>query len=219
MRNARAARTCFGITSVIVLAAVVLQLVLTLTKDPSVGRFETTPARLVNFFSFFTIQSNITVAVTTGLLAVRLDRDSTVFRVFRLDGIVCIIVTGVVFHVLLADQVLHGWDAVTDFVLHTLSPILCPLGWLVFGPRRRIDPRLVGLAVIPPLGWLVYAFLYGGIAKDRLGVHYYAYEFMDVTQHGYAASFARCAVVAAFFLALGFGALAIDRWLAARPDA
>ena len=82
----------------------------------------------------------------------RLDRPSTVFQVLRLDAILCITVTGVVFHLALASvEELTSWDAVADFLVHTLSPILCPLGWLLFGPRRKLDSRIVRLAVIAPV--------------------------------------------------------------------
>ena len=166
--------------------------------------------------SFFTVRPNILVAVTTGLLAMRLDRPSTVFRVLRLDAILCITVTGVVFHLALASlQELTGWDAVADFLLHTLSPILCPLGWLLFGPRRKLDRRIVGLAVIAPVCWLGYALVYGAIVEDRHGNDYYAYPFMNVQVHGYAVALLRCALVAALFLVLAFAALGIDRKLPA----
>src|SRR5260370_9858861 len=68
--------------------------------DP--GRFPPGVERGFNTFAFFTVQSNLIVGATTGLLALRLDRPSTVFRTFRLIGLVAITVTGVVYHVALA---------------------------------------------------------------------------------------------------------------------
>jgi len=195
-------------------AGLVLQFILSMTKDRDLGLFSSTPKRILVFFSFFTVLSNISVAVTTGLLARRLDRPSLVFRVFRLDAMICITVTGVVFHLALADlQELTGWDKLADFLLHTLSPILCPLGWLIFGPRRQLDRTVVLRAVIAPICWLGYALVLGSLLKDRHGLHYYAYPFMNVEVHGYAVALLRCALVAVLFLGLAFGALAIDRRL------
>jgi len=210
----RTARLFFGVTSAIVAFALVLQLVLTITTPSDEGFFESTPARILNFLSFFTVLSNILVATTTGLLAANLDRRSTAFRVLRLDAVICIVVTGVVFHLALSDlQVLTGWDFLADFLLHTLSPILCALGWLFFGPRGHLTPRIVKLAVVPPVCWLGYALVYGAVADDRNGNDYYAYPFMNVQVHGYAVALFRCAIVAALFLGLAYGALALDRWL------
>lgn len=212
MGNERRARLFFALTSGLVTAGLVLQLVLVITSESGANSFESTRARLVNYVSFFTVQSNILVGITTGLLARRLDRRSTLFRTLRLDAVICIAVTGVVFHLALASlQELTGWDAVADFLLHTLSPVLCAVGWLLFGPRGQVTSRIVRLAVIAPLCWLSYALIYGAIVEDRDGNDYYAYPFMNVHTHGYAVALVRCALVAALFLALAFGALALDR--------
>lgn len=170
----------FGITSAAVTFGLVLQLVLVVTKDSSLGVFEHTPARVLNFFSFFTVLSNISVAITSGLLASRLDRSSRVFRILRLDAVICIGVTGIVFHLALASlQELTGWDSAADFLLHTLSPILAVLGWLLFGPRGQLDRAVVLRSVIAPLCWLGYALVYGAISTTRTGAHYYAYPFIE----------------------------------------
>lgn len=211
VKNSDRARLFFGATAAIVTFGLILQLILVISTSSGEGAFESTPARVVNYFSFFTVQSNILVAVTTGLLAMSLDRRGTVFRVLRLDAVICIAVTGVVFHLALADlQELTGWDKLADVLLHTLSPILGPLGWLVFGPRHHLTARVVGLAVVAPVCWLGYAFIYGAVTEDRNGNDYYAYPFMNVQEHGYAVALFRCAIVAGLFLALAFGALALD---------
>lgn len=204
----------FGATSAIVTFGLLLQFVLSISRDRSEGLFASTGTRVVVFFSYFTVLSNLAVAVTTGLLARNLSRPSTVFRVFRLDAVICIAVTGVVFHLALADlQELTGWDLLADFLLHTLSPILAPLGWIVFGPRRQLSRRIVGLSVLPPVAWLAYALVFGELVEDRQGAAFYAYPFMNVEVHGYAVALLRCAVVAVLFLVLAACALAADRRL------
>ena len=214
MNNERLARIFFGATSLIVWFALVLQLGLSITADSGSALFESTPDRIVNVFSFFTVLSNIAVAATTGLLAIRLHRDSTLFRVLRLDGLIAIAVTGVVFHLTLAQlQELTGWSAVADFLLHTLSPILCTVGWLVFGPRGALSRRIVLLGVIAPVCWLVYALVRGALVQDRLGNDYYAYPFMSVHDHGFPIVLVNVSLVAVLFLAISFGALALDRRL------
>ena len=216
MRSERNARIFFGLTSAIVAFGLVLQFILVVTQDGNKGSFASKPAKILNFFSFFTVQSNIGVAATTGLLARRFRRDSLIFRVLRLDAMICILVTGVVFHLALSGlQELTGWDALADFLLHTLSPILCPLGWLIFGPRRTIGGSVVKYAVVAPVGWLAYAFVYGALSTDRFGNHYYAYPFMNVGIHGYVVSLLRCAIVAVLFLGLALAALALDKRLPA----
>ena len=153
MQNRRVARDFLGGTAVLVGAGLILQLVLTANTDS--GSFGSVKGRVFNYFCFFTVQSNIVVAITTGMLAIRLGRGSTLFRVFRLVGVVAIAVTGVVFFIALKGlHELTGWDALADFLLHTASPILTVVGWALFGPRHQISRRIVGFAAIrPSVGW------------------------------------------------------------------
>lgn len=124
------ARWFFGVTSALVTYGLVLQRVLAAGNDA--GRFTIVAGRIVNTLSFFTVQSNILVAVSTGLLVVRLARTSTLFRVLRLTAVIGITITGVVFHLALANlQELSDKEAAADWVLHTASPILCVAGWLL----------------------------------------------------------------------------------------
>lgn len=211
MDDTRLARAFFGATSLIVTFGLILQLGLSLTAGSGEGYFETTPDRVVNFFSYFTVLSNVAVAVTTGMLAVRLDRRSVLFRTLRLDGLVGIAVTGVVFHLTLAQlQELTGWDAFADQLLHTVSPIMAVVGWLVFGPRGALSRRVVLLAVLPPVVWLAYTLIRGELVQNRFGNDYYPYPFLDVPQHGYPVVLVNAAVVAVLFLVISFGALALD---------
>ncbi|MEQ1786663.1 MAG: Pr6Pr family membrane protein [Acidimicrobiales bacterium] len=206
------AQRYFGVVAGLVGAGLVLQLGLSATAEG--GSFGSVQGRIVNFFCFFTVLSNITVAITHGLLAVDLDRPSTAFKVMRIVGVLCILVTGVVFHLALASlQELTGWDLVADTILHTFSPILAAVGWVVFGPRGWLDGRLVRLAILPPVGWLVFALVRGSFVQDVNGNDYYAYPFMNAQVHGYATALFRCAMVAVLFLGLAYGALAADRRL------
>lgn len=208
------ARRFFAATSLAVTFGLILQLGLSVSAESGAGSFESTPARIVNFFSFFTVQSNIVVAVATGMLAVDVRRSSTTFRTLRLTGVLAIMVTGVVFHMALADlQELTGWDALADFLLHTLSPILAPVGWLVFGPRGRVSGHIVKLVVVGPVLWLVYALGRGALVEDRFGNDYYPYPFMNAAVKGYGPALLNCVLVALLFLGLAFGCRALDRRL------
>ncbi len=127
-----------------------------------------------------------------------------------------ITVTGVVFHLALSDlQELTGWPAFADFVLHTVSPFLAVVGWGVFGPRGALSPRIVLLSVVAPVLWIVYTLIRGANVQDRFGNDYYPYPFMNVPVHGYPVVLINVSIVAVLFLAISFGALALDRRLRA----
>lgn len=204
-----AARAWFALTALAAFTGLVVQAIVTAT-GPGV-LFDDPGARLFNMLCYFTVQTNLIVAVTTLLLALRLDRRSIAFRVFRLSGLVAIAVTGVVFEVALESlRELEGSAAAADALLHTVSPIMCVLGWLVFGPRGMITSRVVALAVIYPLCWSIFTLIRGPI------VEYYPYPFVDVDDLGYARVVLNIAIVGVFFVALAAGAAALDRLLSRR---
>ena len=212
IRNEVTARVFFAVTAAVAGGGLLLQLVL--TARTSEGVFDTRAGRIVNLFCFFTIQSNIIVAVTTALLAVRPDRRSTLFRTLRLDGLLAIAVTGIVFRLALSGlRQLEGEDALADDLLHLASPVLCVTGWMLFGPRRALSGRAIAWSVAFPLAWVVLTLVRGPF------VDYYPYPFIDVDQHGYGRVLVNVALVALLFLALAGAALGVDRWVGRRTGA
>ena len=53
------------------------------------------------------------------------------------------------------------------------------VGWLLFGPRPRIERRTILRALIWPVAWIGYIMVYGRITK------WYPYPFVDASTHGY----------------------------------
>lgn len=169
--------------------------------------------RLIRVFSFFTIQSNVLSGVVAAALAVRPDRDGRLFRALRLAALVGITVTGVVYSAVLADvHEPHGAaETLVNTIVHYLVPILMVLGWLLFGPRPRIDSRAISGALLFPLAWLGYTLLRGAIWG------WYPYPFLDVPPHGYAVVLLNSVVVTVLFLVVcGLAGLG-DRSLPRRP--
>ena len=99
MRRTKWARPWFAATALCVAAGIALS-VYTAVQTP--GHFHSGVARGFNTFAFLTILSNLIVGATALMLSLRLDRTSTVFKTFRLIGLVAITVTGLVYHVALA---------------------------------------------------------------------------------------------------------------------
>jgi hypothetical protein len=203
------ARAWFGLTALAVLVGLVVQV--HAVWDVTDGRFAALHSRVVNVFCYFTVQSNILVGVTCLLLALRLDRRSTVFGVLRLDGLVAITVTFVVFHLTLAQlQDLEGAAKVADSFLHTLVPLMCVVGWLAFGPRRSTTWRVVWLSLVFPLAWCAFALVRGPI------VDFYPYPFIDVRDLGYPRVIANCVLVGVLFVGLAAVAHLVDVRLSRR---
>ncbi|MFC5261264.1 Pr6Pr family membrane protein [Kribbella qitaiheensis] len=205
MTKSVAGRVWFGVTAVVVALGIVIQLFV--TANGTEGFYPDNPERVLNVFAYFTIQSNLLLGATCLLLALDPDRPrGAVFRTLRLNGVLCIAVTGIVYHLALAGlDELSGWSAFTNLLVHTVTPLLGVLGWLLFGPRRQTDGRIVGWSLVFPLLWLAFTLIRGE------GTGFYPYPFMDVGLHGYGQVLLNCLLVALLFLALAAGATFLDR--------
>jgi len=194
-------RVWFWVTAAAVLAGIVIQLIV--TAQGHEGFFTENPERVLNVFAYFTIQSNILLGAT-----VLLDPRSTLVKTLRLNGVLCIAVTGIVYHLVLAgSDNPTGWAAVANFLLHTATPVLGVLGWALFGPRGRTDLRIAAWSIVFPLLWLAFTLVRGEF------VGFYPYPFVNVSELGYGQVILNCLLVAVLFLALAAGATALDRRL------
>ena len=208
MRRALAGRLLALAAALAVVVGLVVQVVATAQRDS--GYFDSDASRVANLFAFFTIQANIIVLGTCVVLALRpLRPRGQWFWVLRLDGVLCIAVTFVVFHVALADlQDLEGLDRLADFMLHTASPVLCVAGWLASGPRRHVTWPVVRFSLAFPVLWLVFTLVRGPLVGG-----WYPYPFLDVDDLGYPRVLLNGLLVAALFLALATGARWVDQRL------
>lgn len=192
-------------TAAVAAAALLVQLVLVLLGDDG-GPV----ARVVRFLSYFTVESNILVAVVCALLARDPSRDSARSRVAHLDSVLCITVTGLVYVSVLRGTVeLEGLALVTDFVFHTLVPIMALVGWVLFGPHGRWSLPVLRSALIFPVAYLVWTLARGAVVGE------YPYPFIDVTALGYPRALLNAVAVTALFAVLSGLLLLADRRLAA----
>lgn len=186
-------------------AALIAQFHLSLTST-----LFTTPMRVVNYFSYFTIESNILVCVLAASLVLHPDRDGRRWRVARLDSVLAIAVTGLVYVTVLRPSVpLIGLENTANNGLHYATPILAVLGWAAFGPRPRFTWNKLLSAMVFPIVWLAYTLIRGAI------VHWYPYPFLNVTSLGYAHMTLNVLVVTCLIIGVGALFVALDRKLPA----
>jgi hypothetical protein len=166
-----------------------------------------------NFFSFFTIQSNIlAVAALYLLVLVPRERRSPLFDGARSGAVLYIGITGVVFALLLSGRQEDLQTAIpwVDFVVHKLIPVVLVADWLADPPRHRLPWWTVLAWLGYPVAWFVYTLVRGDI------VDWYPYPFVDVSELSYGGVLGRGV---GFLLAFAVAAAAL-LWLGnarARP--
>ena len=135
---------------------------------------------VVNFFSYFTIQSNLIGIAVLLVMAIQTSRH----RPASLEGLrgaatVYLTVTFVVVIALLKDVDVGLQLPWVDVVLHKLTPIVIVADWLLDPPLVPISWRRSLTWLAYPLVWLAYTLVRGAI------VGWYPYPFLDPANGGY----------------------------------
>jgi hypothetical protein len=198
------------VTLAVAVFALVFQLYLVATGDnilDSSAVTTTRPEQVRRYFSYFTIQANSLVAVSTFLI-VRGRIESQVFRVVRLASLVGITVTGIVAAIALPPSPDYTTGSlVCDRLLHIVVPVLAFVGWAVFGPRGTVTREDLLPSLIWPVLWLASTLALGPF------VDWYPYPFLNVDRIGVGRTLLNCAAIAVLFLGLAALALWADRRL------
>ncbi|SCX62349.1 hypothetical protein SAMN03159507_02582 [Pseudomonas sp. NFACC32-1] len=170
---------------------------------------------LVNFFSFFTVLTNILVAVV--LTWEVTPRESAVRRWFLLPSVssgiaVSIALVSLAYNLLLRHLWQpEGWQFVADELLHDVMPLLYVAYWWLCVPKGTLRLRHIGLWIAYPLVYFAYVLLRG----DLLAA--YPYPFIDVSNLGYPQVFLNAGGILAGFVGIALGVVGLDRW-AGRPS-
>lgn len=190
--------------------AIVTQFGVTLDRGSSVP----------NFFSFFTIQSNVialVVLLLSALFGLRGEPTTPSWEMWRGGATAWMATTGIVFLVLLSglDADLQLTEPWVDTVLHQVMPVVMVLDWLLAPTRFRLEFRRA-------LVWATYPVLYCAYSLVRGAfVDWYPYPFLDPGQDGgYWAVAAYSVGIAVLFIGLiwlvVWGGNASRAWWASR---
>ena len=213
MSKQGAARFCFGATFAIAAFSLGLQFIqdwLGVWDDPDAVK-PSHAVRVWRFFSYFTTQANLLVVATTLSLAFKADRDGPGWRVARLNALAGITITALVHWFLLHPlDDFHGLLWASDTLVHIVVPVLVVLGWLVFGPRRRISVRVVVLGLVWPSLWLLYTLVVGRITG------WYPYFFLDLGQTSPGGVALYCVAILILLFVVSCLFWIGDRWLPGR---
>lgn len=197
-------QTCLAIISIIGWFAVILQFYLIM-----VNRVAPIPETIIRYFSFFTILTNILVAVcsTTLLLKPKSGWGYFFLRQSTLTAItVYIVIVGMVYNLILRFiWEPTGLQRVVDEALHAVIPVLFLLYWFVFVPKGELKWKDVLAWQIYPFVYVLYILLRGAISG------FYPYPFISVSDLGYGKVFINFCMLASAFLVISILFVAIAK--------
>jgi hypothetical protein len=167
--------------------------------------------RVVDSLSYFTNLSNLIVAIVLTMLARKPERGGAIWHAVRMDSLVMISITGLIYAIVLApDAQVEGLDIIANAIKHYIVPAMTVFLWLLVGPRRQLTLLSVFTALVIPISWAVYALIRGEFIQS------YPYGFLNVVALGLPAVSINIAGVAALGIILGLLFWAVDRLLAIR---
>lgn len=137
-------------------------------------------SNIPNFFSFFTIQSNVIGVVVLLIGVLLVPTETRNWSLIRGGAAIYLMLTGVIYNTLLVEiteslQTTIPW--VND-VLHKVLPIVMLVDLLIVPLAHRIRWREATVWVAYPLVYLVYSLIRGRI------VDWYPYPFLDPRNDG-----------------------------------
>lgn len=199
--TARLWRIVFAIVGLFALG---LQYGLMLSGSPDRSPVELT----LNFFSFFTILTNVLIALA--MLAPAIAPDSALGRftrspVIRSGATLYAVVVGLVYHFLLhATWNPQGWLFLVNILLHYVMPTAMLLDWLMFTPKG-------GLRWTAAARWLGFPLAYGlwtvihGYAAD-----WWPYWFINAEALGLTRALINFGGLLVLFFGLGLLFVLVD---------
>lgn len=164
-----------------------------------------------NFFSYFTILTNLLVAASLSIQLISPLSSTGLFfsnPAVRTAIAVYIVIVGIVYSVALR----HIWNPkglqmVADRLLHDAIPLLYFIFWIFCTPRKVLQYRNAIRWLIYPVVYLVFALIKGLTTK------WYAYPFINISELGVGKVTINCLFVAVAFLIISFLFILINRSL------
>lgn len=135
-------------------------------------------ARTINFFSYFTIQSNLAVALAMTLPW--LAPQSALGKFFLRPSVRTAIATYIIFVAVIFDLLLRhsrqleGLSLATDTLLHYVIPVLFVIDWLFFVPKGTLHLKVALVWLSFPAAYIAWTLIHGALSG------FYPYPFVSV---------------------------------------
>ena len=180
--------------------ALILQLYIIITNN--IANDTSVVDGVIKFFSFFTVLTNILVALslTAGLISTASGMGKFFFRVSVKSAIaVYIAIVSIIYNFVLR-QLWNpqGLQLIADILLHQVIPLLYVFYWIAFVPKGTLAWKFPVRLLIYPLIYLTYIIVRGAATG------HYPYPFMDVTQIGTEQVLLNTLLIMIGFITIGF---------------
>ena len=173
-----------------------------------------TTGSMANLFSYFTILTNLLVAVCSSNVLLNIQNKTGAF--FSRPSVqtaitLYIFIVALVYNTVLRGIVsLNGWNLFVDTLLHVVVPILFIVFWYVYVPKGLLQWKQGISWIYFPMGYLVYSFIRGAVFG------WYPYPFLNIVTFGYPKVILNVIIMIAVFFLAGLALILFDKALGKR---
>ncbi len=164
---------------------------------------------VTNFFSYFTILSNLLAGISlTVTLLTPASRVGSFFSKIPVQSAIAvyIFIVGLVYNLVLRNiWEPEGWQLVADNLLHVVVPVLYVLYWLFFTPKNILRWTNILPWLIFPAVYLIYSLIRGLVTS------WYPYPFIHAGNLGYGKVTINSLFVLIAIVAVSVGAIAFNK--------
>lgn len=167
------------------------------------NRRASVPETIVRYFSYYTVLSNLLVAVTCTRMAfgALLLRKPMLTAVLVYIIVVCTVYNAVLRFLWQPE----GIQLAVDELLHSVIPILYGMFWFLYADHYILQWKRIFRWMIFPLVYLTYILVRGAVSG------FYPYPFLDVSSLGLSKVIVNCLIIAVVFLVISVLFVAIGK--------
>ncbi|MBC5834273.1 hypothetical protein G6N05_08200 [Flavobacterium sp. F372] len=153
---------------------------------------------IIRFFSFFTILTNILVALYF-TSRISISKNTSLSRLTNSGNLTAltafILVVGLVYQFILRGTWQPtGLQRIIDELLHSAIPLFVFLYWLKFANKTDLIFKNIKIWLWYPIGYFLYVIIRGHFSN------FYPYPFVNVIEIGYSQVFINALIISLFFL-------------------
>ncbi len=207
MNRAQILKLFMGLIAVLAWVGLAFQLYIMLDNAPTIGFGPGNT--IINYFSFFTILSNLLVAISLSCsLIVSRSKAGRFFSnpVTRSAIGLYIIIVGLIYSIALRKiWAPQGSQKIVDHIIHDAIPLLYFILWICFVPKQSLNWRHVFPWLIFPLIYFIYSLIRGSFTG------WYPYPFLHAGEIGYGKVAINSIFVLTAFLGVGLLLIAFNK--------
>lgn len=194
MKQSTLSKWFLALTSLSALLGLILITYINVRDNPT-GRIDFS---LSNVISYFTIQSNILVALVTGYFFFYGRKFTKFENLITFGTLINIFITGVVYTLILAGV----WEPkgllfIANALLHYSTPLLFTMYFFLLMPKKELSYKIPRYWFLYPVLYFVYTLIRGSITG------FYPYPFIDASKLTTWELIVNAIAMGVFFLLIG----------------